>query len=101
MVCYAVPLSAFLIGVILRFGFKKTGTHSLWLLLMLLGGSVFGVVDHFWNGELFLIGANIYLDLALGVTITAGIFASWGVIVYRERITGSLKHLDRKTGIYK
>lgn len=101
MVCYSVPLAALLITAFRRKVLRKKDVEGFWLNLLLLGGALFGVIDHFWNGELFLLGPNLLVDLSLGVTITAGIFVSWGVIVYRERITGSLRHLDRKTGIYK
>ncbi|NIP40175.1 MAG: hypothetical protein GTN39_01495, partial [Candidatus Aenigmarchaeota archaeon] len=69
--------------------------------LLLLGGSLFGIIDHFWNGELFLLGPNLLADLSLGATITGGIFATWGVIVFREKITDSFRLLGRRTGIYK
>jgi hypothetical protein len=101
MVCYAVPLAALLITAFRRKLLRKTGMEGFWLNLLLLGGALFGVIDHFWNGELFLLGPNLIADLSLGATITAGIFVSWGVIVFRERLTGSLKNLERKTGIYK
>jgi hypothetical protein len=101
MVCYTIPLIATIIVAIRRRALRKKDVEGFWLNLLLLGGALFGVIDHFWNGELFLIGPNLLVDLSLGVTITAGIFVSWGVIVFREKITGSLKQLDRKTGIYK
>ena len=50
---------------------------------MLAGGGVFGVVDHLWNGELFLVGANRLWDLALGVAITLAIVAAWAVAAFR------------------
>jgi hypothetical protein len=50
----------------------------------MLGGAVFGVVDHLWNGELFLVGPNIANDVLLGFAITATILAVWGVMVYLE-----------------
>lgn len=46
---------------------------------MLYGGALFGVVDHLWNGELFLMGEAPLMDVLLGVTITAVIFAGWGI----------------------
>ncbi len=46
---------------------------------MLYGGALFGVVDHLWNGQLFLIGGAPLMDLLLGVTITAVIFGGWGI----------------------
>ena len=101
MVCYSVPLAALLITAFRRKILRKKDVEGFWLNLLLLGGALFGVIDHFWNGELLLIGANWAADLMLGVTITAGIFVSWGLIVHRERITNPLGHVERKTGIYK
>jgi hypothetical protein len=47
---------------------------------------MFGVVDHLWNGELFLIGKNIVSDLLLGVTITTVLFVSWAIVVALDKI---------------
>ncbi len=77
MVCYIVPLAATIAGTLGRKAFRKEDAHSLWLNIMLLGGSLFGLIDHFWNGQLFMISANWAMDLALGGTITTGIFAGW------------------------
>jgi hypothetical protein len=46
----------------------------------LVGGAIFGVVDHWWNGELFFIGENALMDITLGITITIAIVAIWAVI---------------------
>ena len=100
MVCYAVPLAALLITAFRRKLLKKTDVEGFWLNLLLLGGALFGVIDHFWNGELFLLGPNILTDLALGTTITGGTFAAWGVIVFREKIA-KFRFLSRRTGIYR
>jgi predicted outer membrane lipoprotein len=88
MVCYAVPLVAALIhsGMRKKVTSWKHSTHHLWLGLLLAGGALFGVVDHLWNGELFLVGDNIVLDLMLGLTITVVIFAAWGIIVALDKI---------------
>ena len=101
MVCYAVPTAALLISVIRRKALRKTDVQGFWLNLLLLGGALFGVIDHFWNGELFLISANWFMDLSLGFTITAGIFVAWGLVVHRERLISSASQIERKTGIYK
>ncbi|MDH7517717.1 MAG: hypothetical protein QHH19_05175 [Candidatus Thermoplasmatota archaeon] len=92
MVCYAVPTVAAIVHYATR---KKvvswrTNTHHLWLNLLLLGGAIFGVVDHLWNGELFLIGENIFFDLLLGVTITVAMFVVWAVIVTLDKKTSKL-----------
>ena len=87
MVCYAVPTAAAIIHHILRgniVGWKKNASH-LWLSLLLVGGAIFGIVDHLWNGELFLIGEEPLLDILLGVAITVVIFITWGVLVLLEK----------------
>lgn len=86
MTCYVVPLLAFfahkLIGT--KVPAWRTPEHRR-LSLLLLGGATFGVVDHLWNGQLFLTGPNLPMDLLLGVVITATIFAIWGVMLVAER----------------
>jgi hypothetical protein len=53
--------------------------------LLLAGGAVFGIIDHAWNGELFLIGPDIVSDLLLGVAITAAIVGVWSVLNYFDK----------------
>jgi len=65
----------------------KTNVHHLWLSLLLGGGALFGVVDHLWNGELFLIGDNIVFDLALGGAITLTIIIAWSILVLFNKTT--------------
>jgi len=48
----------------------REDVYQSWLNLLLAGGTIFGVVDHLWNGEIFLIGENVLLNLLLGVVIT-------------------------------
>jgi len=60
--------------------FRNDKYHRL-LNQLLLGGAVFGVVDHLWNGEIFLFGDKLLLDLLLGVTITVVIFLVAGVMM--------------------
>jgi hypothetical protein len=86
MVCYIVPLSALAASLLGRKAAGRTGRHGFWLNLMLAGGSVFGLIDHAVNGELFMAGPGTAADLALGGAITSGIFASWGLVVYRDKI---------------
>lgn len=87
MVCYAVPLVAAIAHSISRKKITnwKNNVHHLWLGLLLAGGAIFGVVDHLWNGELFLIGENIVSDLLLGVVITTVMFVSWAIIVLYDK----------------
>jgi len=100
MACYAVPLAATLILAVKRRTSIKKTKEMLWLNLLLLGGSLFGVIDHFWNGELFLLGSNLLADLSLGVTITLGTFAAWGIIVLANN-PSRFRILDRRTGFYR
>ena len=87
MVCYAVPaLVAFLsVGFGRRCGLRAK--YAQWFTLLFTGGSVFGVVDHLWNGELFLIGPNVVDDLMLGVTIAAALFVAWALAVRIDQMT--------------
>lgn len=48
---------------------------------------MFGFIDHLWNGQLFLIGPNLLLDLALGTIITLGIFCLWEILVMTDKAT--------------
>jgi hypothetical protein len=83
MVCYAVPLAAGIIHGAWRKSARKADPHGFWLTLMFLGASLFGVIDHAWNGELLLIGPNIMMDLGLGTAITAGVIGSWKLVTWR------------------
>ena len=87
MVCYAVPAVAALIHYASRKKVKalKLNVHHVWLSLLLTGGALFGIVDHLWNGELFLISKNIVSDLMLGVAITAVIFVGWSITVVMSK----------------
>ena len=89
MVCYTVPA----VAAIVHYGLRKTksswkkSTSQLWLSLLLSGGAIFGIVDHLWNGELFLFGENLILDLLLGVTITFTIIIAWFIVVNLKKTT--------------
>jgi hypothetical protein len=87
MVCYVVPtigaLAVYLFRT-LRTGWRKN-THLYWLNILLVGGSLFGLVDHAWNGELLILGGNIILDIALGITITTAIIIAWAFLVVIDR----------------
>lgn len=48
---------------------------------MFYGGAIFGVIDHLWNGELFLVSENWVKDLLLGVVIAAAILAGWVITI--------------------
>ena len=76
--CYLVPVGGAIISSLIWR--KKKETKVGWLNLMFLGGSLFGIVDHAWNGELFTSG-NIVKDLSLGVVISLCILVSWLVVL--------------------
>jgi hypothetical protein len=59
---------------------------------MFYGGTLFGVVDHLWNGELFLISKDWMKDLSLGVIITGGIILVWRVIIFLAKREPSLNN---------
>lgn len=98
MVCYVVLA----IAAIVHYGLRKSKTSwkgtisQLWLSLLLAGGAIFGVVDHLWNGELFLFGENILLDLLLGVTITVTIVIAWiiAITLNKNSVKKPLKQLN-------
>jgi len=73
--CYAVPLLA---AIITSAIWGKARTRQLWWLnLLFWGGAIFGIVDHLWHGELFIISPNLVSDLLLGVVITLTVLAAW------------------------
>ena len=81
MGCYVVPLIATVAHYSLRKKKPSLNTPNARVLnTLFLGASVFGIVDHAWNGELLFRGENLFLDLLLGFTITAVIFLVWGVM---------------------
>ena len=77
MVCYIVPTSAAAMILAHRFFGKKKDIQGHQLNLLLGGGAIFGIVDHWWNGQLTLIGPNIWHDILLGLAITVAIYAVW------------------------
>ena len=101
MVCYIIPTTAAVIEFIRNRKIKEKTPHKNWLNLMFLGGALFGIIDHLWNGELFLISANWVMDLALGFTITGGIVGTWGLVVYMPKITDLMRNLNNRLGILK
>ena len=86
--CYAVPLTG---AIITSFVWsKKRDVQSWWLSLILYGGALFGVIDHLWNGELFLISKNMTSDLLLGVAITAAMFLFWRLLLLAAKTNPTL-----------
>ncbi len=94
MGCFIVPTVAAIVhkGLKSRFPSWKEDRYHSWLTKLLAGGAIFGLVDHAWNGELFMIGENFLVDLALGVTITLTIFAVWGAMVIADRAKVRAEH---------
>ncbi len=91
MGCYIVPTTAAIMHFFMRKRYPSfRGRYNLWLNQLLLGGALFGVVDHWWNKELFLFGEHLLLDLTLGVTITLTIFIVWSFLVISDKL--SKKH---------
>ena len=87
MVCYSVPASAAILLYASRKGAHRE-SQSLHLLNLLLGaGAIMLIIDHYWNGELFLIGPNLVSDLMLGVMMTLGVVLFWGLLVFTGKIS--------------
>lgn len=87
--CYTVPIAA---AITTTFLWRKNRSLKMWwLILMFYGGSLFGIIDHLWNNELFLISKNWVKDLGLGFVITAGIFLGWRVVLALAKRNTSLK----------
>ena len=94
--CYTAPLVG---AVVATVAWKKTKSVKVWwLTLMFYGGALFGVIDHLWNGELFLISKDIVGDLLLGVAITAIILISWGITVIYSKINPTLANYAKVEG---
>jgi hypothetical protein len=85
---YLGPTTA---AIVTTFIWKSKKTLRLfWLMLMFYGGSLFGAIDHLWNGELFLVSENWVKDLSLGIVITAVIIMAWKKILILAKRTPSL-----------
>jgi hypothetical protein len=78
--CFTIPTAGAIVASLVS---RRTGSAPLrWLCFMLWGGAVFGIIDHLWNGELFVVPTHVGSDLALGIAITLSIVALWGVAVF-------------------
>jgi len=87
--CYLGPTTA---AIVTTFMWKNKKTLRLfWLMLMFYGGSLFGVIDHLWNGELFLVSENWVKDALLGVVITAATLLAWRIILALAKSNPSLR----------
>ncbi len=82
--CYTIPAVTSIVTTIV---WRKSKDAKIWWLnLMLYGGAIFGVIDHLYNGELFLISENLIKDLFLGCLITAAIFTGWIISLALARV---------------
>lgn len=82
--CYLGPTTA---AILTTFMWKSKRTLRLfWLTLMFYGGALFGIIDHLWNGELFLVSENWAKDVMLGIVITLGTVIAWaGILALAKR----------------
>ncbi|MCK5548563.1 MAG: hypothetical protein KAI64_06085 [Thermoplasmata archaeon] len=85
MVCYSIVLGAAIVMHGLRNKVRNSVPHTNVLSLLLWGGSIALVIDHLFNGELFLLGGNLAWDLLLGIAMTLGIFIIWALYVAVSR----------------
>lgn len=81
MTCYVVPTAIAVLSIVYRRKHDLHSKHAQWFTMMFSGGSIFGIVDHLWNGQLLLLGPNLAQDLLLGLAITGTLLASWIVAV--------------------
>ncbi|UCG34706.1 MAG: hypothetical protein JSW17_04220 [Candidatus Omnitrophota bacterium] len=86
--CYSIPLAGAAITHIVWA--RKRSVKLWWLNLMFYGAALFGVIDHWWNGELFLVSENVVKDLLLGVTITITTLLVWGIMVVVSKTNPTL-----------
>jgi hypothetical protein len=81
--CHAVPIAN---AIVTTFWWKKSRSPRLGQLnLMFYGASIFGIVDHLWSGELFLISPDLTKDILKGVVIAASVWGIWGAGLLWER----------------
>ena len=86
--CYTVPTAAAIFTSVLWS--RKKSVKVWWLTLMFYGAAFFGVIDHWWNKELFLVSENIASDLMLGVAITIFTVIAWWVTVLVSKKNSTL-----------
>lgn len=87
--CYVVPLVA--AGAVTIVHSTKKSPKTWWLALMFYGAALFGVIDHLWHGELFLVSEKPLVDIMLGFAITAGIFICWLGLLLLSKFSLTLK----------
>ncbi len=90
--CYAGPVAGAIVSSVI---WSKTKSVKVWWLALLYwGGALFGVIDHLWNGELFLVSGNTTKDLLLGVVITVSIFLFWLGALLCYKYNPQLRHTE-------
>ena len=88
--CYVVPLAISLIINGLKIA-KKISIPSLNRLnFLMLGGVTMLVIDHLWNGELFLLGQNIIKDLISGIIMSVAVLSIWIIMIVYEKKHSSI-----------
>ena len=98
--CYAIPVAGAVVSSLIWR--KKKDLKLWWLSLMFYGGALFGVIDHLWNKELFLVSENLIKDLLLGVVISLGILICWSVILFLSKVNPVLsRYVDISTAKIK
>jgi len=93
--CYVVSIAA---AAVTSLTYSRVKSIKIWwLTLMFYGGAVFGIIDHLWNGELFLVSANTPKDLILGVVIVVTTILLWTMILLLSKSNPTLtKCIDVK-----
>lgn len=86
--CYAVPTAG---AIVTSFIWSRNKNVKIWWLnLLFWGGALFGLIDHLWNGELFLISRNIASDLLLGAVVTLAILLIWVIAIMAAKFNPTL-----------
>ncbi len=80
MVCYSIVLGAAICMQGFRHRVQNRLPHTNVLSLMLWGGSIALLLDHFMNGELFLLSGFAW-ELLVGFVMVLGILTVWGMYV--------------------
>ncbi len=84
MACYSVPVTAAILLFITRKAKKDSNALKL-LNLMLAAGSTMLVIDHWFNGELFLVPENLEADLLLGFLMSLGTVILWALLTHTNQ----------------
>jgi len=87
--CHVIPVAN---AIAVKFWHMKTNDPRIGQLkIMFYGASIFGVVDHLWNGEFFMLSPNLAKDLMLGVAITLCVWGIWGAGLLVEKFSRQRK----------